>query len=400
MKCKDHVKCRCCGSDKLEPYLDLGMMPLANNLELTKEDAINAERFPLKVMLCEDCSLSQLSVVIDPSLLFSKYFYRSSMSQGYKNHCRKMAIDLQKKYGLNEQSFIIDIAGNDGALLHEFDQVIKPWKSLNVDPAENLVEANKALNVRQFTAFWGIEAAKQIETMGWPKADLIIATNVFAHVDDVKGFLQAAKYALKPDGVIVLEFPYIRDFIEKGEFDTVYFEHLSYFSITPLELLAFDCGLHIANITKLPIHGGSIRVELQHGSKVGFNELGLSEFFMDYLTYADKVKDCVEAFKKGIANLDGTVACFAASAKGNTLLNVVGETSRIEYIVDETPEKIGKYSPGTGIEIVPLIHLAAFPVDYLIILSWNFAEEIISKAKSAGYAGKFIIPIPSWQIVE
>jgi len=137
-----------------------------------------------------------------------------------------------------------------------------------------------------------------------------------------------------------------------------------------------------------------------HGSKVGFNELGLSEFFMDYLTYADKVKECVQAFKKGIANLDGTVACFAASAKGNTLLNVVGETSCIEYIVDETPEKIGKYSPGTGIEIVPLIHLAAFPVDYLIILSWNFAEEIMSKAKSAGYTGKFIIPIPSWQIVE
>jgi hypothetical protein len=400
MKCKDHVKCRCCGSDKLEPYLDLGMMPLANNLELTKEDAINAQRFPLKVLLCQDCSLSQLSVVIDPELLFSNYFYRSSMSQGYKDHCKQMAIDLKEKYGFNGDSFIIDIAGNDGALLHEFEKVIKPWKSLNVDPAKNLVKANEALGVRQYCVFWGMEAAKQLQNTCWPKADLITATNVFAHVDDVKGFLEAAKFALKPEGVIVIEFPYIRDFIEKGEFDTVYFEHLSYFSITPLELLAFDCDLHIANITKQNIHGGSVRVELKHGAKVGFAELGLPEFFIDYKTYSDKVQECVEAFKKGIANLDGTVACFAASAKGNTLLNVVGETSRIEYIVDETPEKIGKYSPGTGIEVVPLIHLSAFPVDYLIILSWNFADEIISKCKAAGYTGKFIIPIPTWQIVE
>jgi hypothetical protein len=400
MKCKDHVKCRCCGSDKLEPYLDLGMMPLANNLELTKEDAINAERFPLKVLLCEDCSLSQLSVVIDPSLLFSNYFYRSSMSQGYKNHCRKMAIELQKKYGLNDKSFIIDIAGNDGALLHEFDQVIKPWKSLNVDPAENLVEANNVVNVRQFTAFWGIYTAKQIETMGWPKADLITATNVFAHVDNIKEFLQAAKFALKDDGVIVLEFPYIIDFIEKGEFDTVYFEHLSYMSVSPLELLAFDCGLHIANITKHSIHGGTIRIELKHGTSTKISDESLSEFFIDYKSYADKVAETVSAFRKGIAQLDGTVACFAASAKGNTLLNVVGETSRIEYIVDETPEKVGKYSPGTGLEIVPLIHLLAFPVDYIIILSWNFADEIIAKCKTVGYTGKFIIPIPTWQIVE
>jgi hypothetical protein len=236
--------------------------------------------------------------------------------------------------------------------------------------------------------------------MGWPKADLITATNVFAHVDNIKEFLQAAKFALKDDGVIVLEFPYIIDFIEKGEFDTVYFEHLSYMSVSPLELLAFDCGLHIANITKHSIHGGTIRIELKHGTSTKISDESLSEFFIDYKSYADKVAETVSAFRKGIAQLDGTVACFAASAKGNTLLNVVGETSRIEYIVDETPEKVGKYSPGTGLEIVPLIHLLAFPVDYIIILSWNFADEIIAKCKTVGYTGKFIIPIPTWQIVE
>ena len=400
MKCKQHTICRCCGSDKLQPYLDLGMMPLANNLELSKEDALNAERFPLKVMICEDCSLSQLSVVINPELLFSNYFYRSSMSQGYKDHCKEMAIELQSRYGFNNDSFIIDIAGNDGALLHEFYKVIKPWKSLNIDPAENLIKANEALGVRQYCVFWGMDAAKQLENTCWPKADLITATNVFAHVDNIKEFLEAAKYALKPEGVIVLEFPYIVDFINKGEFDTVYFEHLSYMSVSPLELLAFDLGLQITNITRHSIHGGTIRIELKHGNTLKIRNESLSEFFIDYKTYASKVEDCVKEFKKGIANIDGSIACFAASAKGNTLLNVVGETSRIEYIVDETPEKIGKYSPGTGLEVVPLIHLAAFPVDYLIILSWNFAEEIMSKCKAAGYTGKFIIPIPTWQIVE
>lgn len=400
MEYKHHTKCRCCNSEKLQSYLDLGDMPLANNLELTKDDAINAKRYPLKVMLCEDCSLSQLSVVVDPDLLFSNYFYRSSMSQGYKDHCRQMAIDLKEKYGFNDESFIIDIAGNDGALLHEFEKVIKPFKSLNVDPAKNLVKANEELGVRQYSVFWGMDAAKHLERTFFPKADLITATNVFAHVDDIKSFLEAAKYALKPEGVIVLEFPYLIDFIEKGEFDTVYFEHLSYLSVSPLELLTFDCGLHISAITRHTIHGGSIRLEIKHGEKIGFTDESLSEFFVDYYSYSNKVKDCIASFKKGISELEGKVACFAASAKGNTLLNTVGESDKIEYIVDETPEKIGKFSPGTGLEIVPLVHLLAFPVDYLIILSWNFAEEIIAKCKAAGYKGKFITPIPTWQIVE
>lgn len=400
MKCKQHTICRCCGSDKLDPYLDLGNMPLANNLENTKQAAINAERFPLKVLLCQDCNLSQLSVVIDPDLLFSNYVYRSSMSQGYKDHCKQMAIDLKQRYNLNDKSFIVDIAGNDGALLYEFGKIIKPWKSLNIDPAKNLVEANQLLGVRQYTVFWDMEAAKFLQNNHYGKADLITATNVFAHVDDIRGFLTAAKFALKPEGVIVLEFPYILDFIEKGEFDTVYFEHLSYMSVSPIELLAMDIGLQITHISKHKIHGGTIRIELQHGQTLNIAKESLHEFYIDYLSYNDKVQDCINSFVKGLSAINGSVACFAASAKGNTLLNLVGDLDKIKYIVDETPEKIGKFSPGTGLEIVPFVHLLVYPVDYLIILSWNFADEIISKCRKAGYKGQFIIPIPTWEILK
>ena len=409
MKYKNHTNCRCCGSARLSTYLDLGLMPMANDLKETKEAALDAERYPLELLICEDCGLSQLSVVVDPEVMFSNYAYRSSMSQGYKDHCRQMAIDLQARYNLHASntefgSFVIDIAGNDGALLSEFSKEIPGLKHLNVDPARNLIAINEAAGIRQFCKFWSMETAEAISNLGWPKADVITATNVFAHVDDVRGFLEAAKFALNFDGVLILEFPYLIDFIEKGEWDTVYFEHLSYFSIRPLSQLCQSIGLTVLDVQKFDIHGGTVRVTIGSGEQ----QSSVKEFIAreddltGYHEFEAQVQAAGEAFINGLASLpDGsTVAAFAASAKGNTLLNYVGGCGCIEYIVDETPEKVGKFSPGTGIEVVPLIHLLAFPVDYLIILSWNFAEEIKSKCRAAGFKGKFVIPIPTWEEVE
>ena len=394
------MKCRVCNSEKLTPYIDLGMMPLSNNL-LEAADS-HAERYPLKVLFCEDCGLSQLSVVIDPEVLFSNYVYRSSINQGYVDHCREMAYDLQDKYKLTEQSLVIDIAGNDGALLQQFEEVIG-CRVLNVDPAKNLAKICLEKRIPMITQFWDKEIA------GWVvnnhgHADLITATNVFAHVDDVRGFLEAASNALKPEGVLVLEFPYLIDFIEGKEFDTIYFEHLSYFSIRPLAVLCKELGLNILNVQKQDIHGGSVRVTIGHGIR----DASVSEFIKTerehystiepYLNFNKAVQETIKNFREKVLSLEGTVAGFAASAKGNILLNSAG--LHLSYIVDQTPEKIGKYSPGLGTKIVGMDELINNPPDYLIILSWNFADEIMNKCTEAGYEGKFIIPIPEFKIID
>jgi SAM-dependent methyltransferase len=405
---KEQVICRVCQSEKLTPYLDLGLLPLSNNLANSIVDPIHNQKFPLKVLLCEDCGLSQLSIVIDPQTLFGNYVYRSSISKGYLDHCKQMAISLQKKHNLTKDSYHIDIAGNDGALLCEFKKVIG-HKILNVDPAENLGAICQATGIPTLTYFWGMDVAKRIVN-GYGKADLITATNVFAHVDNVKEFIQAAKHVLKPTGVLILEFPYLIDFIENGEFDTVYFEHLSYFSIYPITLLCKQAGLSVMNVEHHDIHGGSVRVTIGHGREddTVFNYVKNERINYSsierYHQFAEDVHLTIDQFDRGINKLRAegkTIAAFAASAKGNTLLNSAGITcGSIKYIVDQTPEKLGKYSPGTFIPIVSMIELERNPPDYLVILSWNFAKEIMDKCNKAGYRGKYIIPIPMFQIID
>ena len=395
---KNHTTCRVCGNENLKEYIDLGMLPLSNNL-LDSPDAV-AERYPLKVLLCEDCGLSQLSIVIDPSTLFSHYVYRSSINEGYRNHCREMAKQLKAAYGLDADSFHIDIAGNDGALLNEFNQVVG-CRVLNIDPAANMVPICEEKGIRQYAAFWGKEAAQHLINTLWPKADLITATNVFAHVDNVKEFIEAAAMVLKPTGVLILEFPYLIDFIDKGEFDTIYFEHLSYFSIGPIVKLCNGTGLKVMRVEKQDIHGGSVRVHIGYGeADDSVRQFVLKEYrYRDITLYQDfaiRAKQVIDEFGYGIKALVSgrhKVAAFAASAKGNTLLNCAGLSTELQYIVDETPEKIGKYSPGTGIEIVSIDRLQSDPPDFLIILSWNFAEAIKAKCIEAGYRGDFIVPI-------
>lgn len=385
---------------------------MANNIQDSKAKAEYVDRFPLSVLFCSNCGLSQLSIIVDPVVLFTNYVYRSGINNGYVNHCRQMAKELQVKHVLDKSSVIYDIAGNDGTLLKQFSEVIGCHQVVNIDPAKNLWQTcEKENGVRMYCFFWGTDTAKMMLQHNNSLADVITATNVFAHVHDVKDFIIAAELMLKPNGILVLEFPYLIDFIEKKEFDTVYFEHLSYFSITPLMWLVTDCGMKIVSVSKQDIHGGTVRVTIAKQWADIPVEQSVDDFVMQeeaqgfislskYADFSDTVSSTVAKFRDGLSSLPGTVAAFAASAKGNTLLNCVGDCSPIQYIVDETPEKIGKFAPGVGIEIVPLVHLLAFPVDYLVILSWNFADEIMSKCRAAGYTGKFIIPIPEWRIIS
>lgn len=403
MNFKPHTNCRVCNTPlEKRPYIDLGKLPLSNNLLTTAMD--KSERYPLQVVLCDNCGLSQLSIVVDPKILFSRYVYRSSISKGYVNHCRMMAIKLKERYGFTSASSMIDIAGNDGALLKEFKREIG-LKILNVDPAENLSTISRTAGIPMLNAFWSLETAKRIHNgSGYGKVDLITATNVIAHVDDITDFMKGIKLILTPGGVCILEFPYLIDFIENGEFDTIYFEHLSYMSIKPLKLLCEKVGLKITDIEKFDIHGGSLRVHIRHDH---LHEMISKENELTYDVYKEfsrKAVESVKNFYKGIYELkrDGnSIAAFAASAKGNTLLNTAMiDWGFINYIVDETPEKIGCYSPGTQIPIVSMLELKENPPSYLVILSWNFADEIIEKCLAAGYQGKFIIPIPEFKIIQ
>lgn len=406
MEYRNHTHCRICNSDKLTAYLDLGNLPLSNNLADSPTDPIHDQKYPLKVLFCQKCGLSQLSIVIPPEELFSNYVYRSSISKDYRDHCRAMAVDLKKRYNLTADSFHIDIAGNDGALLNEFKQVIGS-RVLNVDPAVNLVKINQDQDIKMFNTFWSIDAAEHLLNVDFPKADLITATNVFAHCDDVREFMKAVKMVLKPEtGILILEFPYLINFLENREFDTIYAEHLSYFSIYPITLLCQEIGLNVMSVEKFEIHGGSVRVT------VGFGEQDstVAEFVANerqnygkierYQQFAEDVQLSLMAFKNGLKSLRGRVAGFAASAKGNTLLNCAGVSNTMEYIVDQTPEKIGKYSPGTKIPIYNFEHFIQNKPEFLVILSWNFQNEIIGKCRQAGYKGKFVIPIPEFQVIE
>lgn len=405
-------QCRICDSDNLMRYLDLGLMPLANNLAATADDAKAMRRYPMQVQVCGECWLSQLTVVIDPRELFSNYAYRSSISKSYLRHCRAMAISIRDSLGLDEGDLVVDIAGNDGALLSEFKKALGV-SVVNVDPAENLAAIAEAQGVPTISRFWGDAAAKEVvEKYGRPK--LITATNVFAHVDDVRRFVSAAKDCLQPGGALMLEFPYGVDFIEHREFDTIYFEHLSYVLLEPVRRLAEDHGMNVFEVQKQAIHGGTLRVFLgrsgEHDvmpSVALFSASEDREGYLDRAVYSawklevraliDDLKEKVGALKEEGAK----VAAFAASAKGNTLLNACGfDSSTVDYIVDDTPEKIGRFSPGTGIPIVDRSVLAENPPDYLMILAWNFAADIIdSTAAFSAAGGQYIVPIPAFSIV-
>ncbi len=402
-------RCRVCDGERLVKYLDLGMMPLANNLAPSAAAALQMNRFPMQVQFCEDCALSQLTVVIDPREMFSHYTYRSSVSRGYVNHCREMARSADTRLDLTRGDLVVDIAGNDGTLLAEFADELGV-EVLNVDPAENIAKIAEERGIPTINDFWSEKIATRITAdHGQPR--LITATNVFAHVDDVRGFVSAAKQCLADDGALLLEFPYGVDFIEHREFDTIYFEHLSYVLIKPVAELAKMTGLEVFAVEKFDIHGGSVRVYLGHP---GVREVGasVSEFLSReasagyhaaarYLAWNEEIDELVRQLSSELRALrkkGSKIAAFAASAKGNTLLNACRLDRRtIAYIVDDTPEKIGRFSPGTGIPIVNRAKLAEDPPDYLVILAWNFAREIIDS--TADYDGEYIIPIPAFKLV-
>lgn len=406
---RSHDVCRICGSGHLVKYLDLGLMPLANNLANHAVEAQSKDRFPLQVLFCQDCALSQLSVVIDPNVMFSYYTYRSSISKTYAIHCQDMAQYFVGKMNLGKDDFVMDIAGNDGTLLLQFQNLGK-GRLLNIEPASNISAISRSRGIPVMNDFWSEDVARRVIAERG-NAKLITATNVFAHVDDVHAFLHAVSLCMHDQGLLVLEFPYLVDFMQNREYDTVYFEHLSYFLITPLKRLVEKNGMIIHRISHFPIHGGTIRIEVSKGYWVedatvseylGREERGGYLATVKYHEWAQIVEGLVGNIRDQLVALKrngATIGAFAASAKGNTLLNACKlSTNIIDWIIDDTPEKIGKYSPGNAIPIVSRSVLEKQNPDYLLILSWNFKDEIIRSLPN--YHGRFIIPIPEFTILN
>jgi hypothetical protein len=401
----NHIKCRVCGGENLIPYLDLGELPLTNNLCSSWEE--KSDLYPLKLMICGDCWLSQLSIVVNPQIMFGNYVYRSSISNDFMKHCLKMAYDLKEEYGLDENTYHIDIAGNDGALLSQF-QFLLNHNVLNIDPARNLAAICESKGIKTVPKFWSSKVALSIcET--WHKADLITATNVLAHVDDLREFLEGVKLVLSPDGVLIVECPYLIDFIENVEFSTLYQEHVSVISIYPLNRLCNEIGLSIMKVEKQNIHCGSVRIHIGNGKqqKSVFDFIEAEKPYRElyrYQQFAIKSHYIINSFRDNLLSIKSsgkTISGFAASAKGNTLLNC----ARIDYtiidsIIDDTPEKQGMFSPGTRIPIVSMSEFIKKPSEYLTILSWNFKDEIVNKCRNAGYGGRFIIGVPSFNLFD
>lgn len=406
-------ECRICGSKKLTKYLHFGMMPLANAYvePNSKEKEFG---FPLEVLFCETCALSQLSIVVEPEIMFSNYSYHSSISKTFQKHCSDMA-DQLKGYLKKPNLFVLDIASNDGCLLREFKK--KGFRVLGVEPAKNLAALANAEDLETMPFFWSEPIAQKIlQKNGSP--DAIVATNVFAHVHDLKNFVQNVKRILADEGVFIIEVPYALNLIKKNEFDTIYHEHLSYFLVKPLKFLFEQEGMELRDVQEMPIHGGTIRVFvtkkenkvflyqknrveefLAHEKKEGLHDL---KSYFDFVNKLLDIKiDLLELLSK-LKKSGKTIAAYGASAKGNTMLNYCGVSSDfIDFIIDETPEKQNKLYAGNHIPIFGYEELEKRKPDYLMILAWNFAKEIMGKTKEhEKRGGKYIIPIPHVRVVS
>lgn len=403
--------CRSCGSGDLHNVLSLGQMPLANSL-VSVEKLDTAERvFPLELAFCPTCTLVQITETVSPEELFGDYLYFSSFSSTMLEHAENLADHLIETRALNSESFVVEIGSNDGYLLQYF--VARGVPVLGIEPAANIVQIAEQKGVRSLCGFFGAELAQQLKEQG-QRADVIIANNVLAHVADLNGFVEGLETLIKNDGLIVVEVPYLVDLIDHCEFDTIYHEHLCYFSVTSLQRLFRRHGLELISVEKIATHGGSLRlfVMQEHLAKSdetvtallndeaewGVNSVESYESFGDAVA---QIKESIRASLNSISRDGGRIAAYGAAAKATVLLNFC-EIGRevVEFVVDRNPHKQGRYVPGVRIPIVAPSRLLEEMPEYTILLAWNLADEVLDQeANYRQKGGKFIIPLPSVRIV-
>ncbi len=397
------IKCRSCGSLPLYSIILLGDLPLANGF-LTKKQH-NEPRHNLEVLLCESCGLAQLKDLVDPKDLFSDYIYFSSNSEGMLYSAAALVARIQPT--LSNDGFVVEIASNDGYLLKNYRGV----EVLGIDPAANIAKIANEAGIHTLCDFFSEALAANLVEDG-KKADIIHANNVMAHVPDLNGFVKGIKLLLKDKGQAIIEVPHLLDLLEKFEFDTIYHEHVYYFGIKPLKILLQRHKLEIFNVEKIYLHGGTLRLFVGHQGqhpvsmvveaiaseeeRVHLYKLSSYQKFMQHI---DGLKNNLLTLLKSLKSENKRVAAYGASAKGTTLLNYFGIGSDyLDFVVDKSPAKQRKLTPGTHLEIRSPSELRH--VDYAVLLTWNFADEIIQQqSEFLARGGNFILPLPEVKIL-
>ncbi len=391
------TRCRACESGRLTQVFDLGIQPLANDFCTLDEE--HAGYAPLKVLFCENCTLGQLSVVVDPSLLYRHYNYITSDSLSMRDHFKQLVDDIVDENGMGS---VLEIGSNDGRLLEYFkERGFGPL--LGIDPAANLCPLAAARGIQTVTAVMSranAENAQRILT----KIDIIIARHVFCHVDDWHDFLSACESIAHKDTLICLEIPYVHDLLSKAEFDTIYHEHTSYLSIEAIRAALKATGLTLERVIKYPVHGGAILLMIRKGKRlcVPPDEVRITK--EDWRAFAIKSYSKIDqlvSLVRGLAAEGKTVAGYGASAKSTVWINACHFTEKeISFITDNTPQKIGKFSPGTAIPIVDEKDLMLLAPDYCVLFAWNFKQDVLAKNQQYLKAGgRFIVPSPELEVI-
>jgi SAM-dependent methyltransferase len=406
------TECRACGRNGLTRFLQLGEQPLANSFLREASEFADEPRFPLDLYYCSECFLVQLVDVIDPSVLFRNYLYVTGTSDTIAEHNVRYAATIVELLDLGPDDLVVEVASNDGSLLKRFrDHGVR---TLGVEPATNIAVQARAEGLEVLDVFFTEAAAEDIRA-SHSGARAVIGNNVLAHVDDTRGFLAGARKLLAPGGLVVTEVPYLGPFLDRLEYDTVYHEHLCYFSVGALARLCEAVGLAIVRIDDVPVHGGSVRMYAANASEVEGHAPAVLERIRAelergmqdpacYAGFAERVvrqRDELQQLLRKLRAEGAQLAGYGAPAKGNTLLNFCQiDVETIPYLVDKSDMKVGLYTPGTHIPVMPVSTLLERQPDYVLILAWNFAPEIMrQQSEYAARGGRFIVPIPEPRVV-
>jgi len=408
--------CRSCSNPNVLPILSLGNMPLANALLAKDELYLLEETFPLDLVFCPKCTLLQITETIPPEKLFRDYVYFSSFSDTVLQSARDITNRMIERCGLDKNSLVVEVASNDGYLLKNY--VEKEIPALGIEPAHNVAKLARKHNIKTLGEFFSEKLALQLRDRGL-SADVIHANNVIAHVADLHGVVQGIATLLKPDGVAVIENHYAKDLIDHIEFDSIYHEHLCYYSATSFRNLFSQHGMVLVEIERIPVHGGSLRAyfqredgpcsQLKMGEKhvtdllIEESRWGVNDyaFYQNFSENVESLRYSLLALLESIKHENKRIVVYGASAKSTTLLNYFGiGKETIDYVVDRSTVKQGRYTPGTHLPIYSPDVLVKNQPDYVLVLAWNFFEEILSQQfKYHDRGGKFIIPIPKLKVV-